>query len=61
MTERITVVFDDDIHQKARNIQAKIIAKVSKSVSFSRVVNIIMKAGVDHVNVEKVIKELNNK
>ena len=60
MTIRITVVFDDITNKRARKIQSKITAEVSKSVSFSRIVNVVMNAGMDHVNIEKVIKELNN-
>jgi len=39
MARRITVVFDDEIVKKLRNIQSKKISKSKKSVSFSSVIN----------------------
>ncbi len=39
MPKRITVVFDDELVKKLRNIQSKKISKSKKSVSFSSVIN----------------------
>jgi len=39
MTKRVTIVMDDDIYKKLRNIHAKMIAKTSDSISFSKVIN----------------------
>jgi len=39
MTERITVVFNDKIVQKLRELQGNSIVKTKSSVSFSSVVN----------------------
>ncbi len=39
MAKRITVVLDDQLVKKLRNIQSKKISKSKKSVSFSSVVN----------------------
>jgi len=39
MSQRVTIVIDDDINKKLHQIQAKEISKTSGSVSFSRVVN----------------------
>ncbi len=39
MSKRITVVLDDELVKKLRNIQSKKIRKSKKSVSFSRVIN----------------------
>ena len=39
MGRRITVVLEDDLLKKLREIQAKLIKESSQSVSFSRVVN----------------------
>ena len=39
MSNRITVVFDDDNIKKLRTLQAKQIAQSPISISFSRVVN----------------------
>ena len=58
---RITVVFEDAVNTKARKVQAKLTSEVSYSVSFSRVVNIIMNEGLENINVEKIIKELQKK
>ena len=39
MAKRITVVLDDQLVKKLRNIQSKKLAKSVESVSFSRVIN----------------------
>ena len=43
MANRITIVLDEDIIQKLRNIQAKQIKDTSSSVSFSNIVNETLK------------------
>ncbi len=39
MPKRITVVLDDELVKKLRNVQSKKIRKSKKSVSFSSVIN----------------------
>ena len=39
MSQRITIMLDDDIMTTLRQKQAKLITKSTKSVSFSRVLN----------------------
>ena len=39
MSQRITIVFADDLVKKLRDKQAKLIRESTKSVSFSQVVN----------------------
>jgi len=39
MAKRISVVLDDELVKKLRNIQSKKVGKSKKSVSFSRVIN----------------------
>ena len=39
MSKRVTTVLDDDLVKKLRIIQSKKISKLSKHVSFSRVIN----------------------
>jgi len=39
MSQRVTIMIDDDIDKKLRLIQAKQISKTIGSVSFSRVLN----------------------
>ncbi len=43
MSKRITVVLDDDNIKKLRTIQAKKIKESDKSVSFSRVINDVLR------------------
>jgi len=43
MVKRITVLIDDDLDKKLRLLQAKEITKTVKSVSFSRIVNNVVK------------------
>ncbi len=39
MSKRVTIMVDDDVDKKLRIIQAKEISKTQSSVSFSRVIN----------------------
>jgi len=39
MAKRITIMLDDDLQKKLREIQAKQIKESSQSVSFSRILN----------------------
>ncbi len=39
MAKRITIMIDDDLDKKLRLIQAKEITKTSSSISYSQVVN----------------------
>ncbi len=39
MSKRVTIVLDDDLVKKLRNIQSMKIGKSKKSVSFSSVIN----------------------
>ena len=44
--KRITIMLDDDLIKKLRAEQAKLIKKSTKSVSFSRVVNELLRKGL---------------
>jgi len=46
MSKRITIMIDDENVKKLRNLQAKLIKESEKSVSFSRVLNEIIKKGL---------------
>ena len=39
MVKRITIIIDDDVDKKLRDIQAKQIQATTSSVSFSKVIN----------------------
>lgn len=43
MAKRITIVIDDDLDKKIRLIQAKIIYSTAGSMSYSRVINDILR------------------
>lgn len=43
MKSRITIIIDNDVAKKLRTMQAKKIQKESKNVSFSRVINEILR------------------
>jgi len=45
MSKRITIVLDDDLVKKLRERQSYLIKKSSKSVSFSRVINDMLRKG----------------
>ncbi len=40
MSQRVTIIIDDDVNKKLHLIQAKEISKTAQAISFSRVVNI---------------------
>jgi hypothetical protein len=46
MAKRITIMIDDDLDAKIRKRQAKLISTQSKSVSFSHVINAILRGEV---------------
>jgi len=46
MGKRITIILDDELLKKLHEIQAKQIKQSSKSVSFSRVLNDILRKGL---------------
>ncbi len=46
MGKRITVILDDDLVKKLHEIQAKLIKQSTKSVSFSRVLNEVIRKGL---------------
>jgi len=43
MTRRATIMIDDDLDRKIRLLQAKMIQKENKSISYSFVVNLLLK------------------
>ncbi len=46
MTKRVTIMIDDDLDKKVRLLQAKLITQSSKSVSFSKVLNDVVRKGL---------------
>jgi len=46
MAKRITIILDEDLRKKLHEIQAKQIKKSEKSVSFSRVLNEVLRKGL---------------
>jgi len=46
MSKRITIILDDELVKKLRDIQAKLIRESSSSVSFSRVLNNVVREGL---------------
>ena len=46
MTKRITIILDDELGRKLRKIQAKMIQKENKSISFSYVINSMLKNSI---------------
>ena len=43
MSKRITIMLDDELNKKIRLLQAKMIKKENKSISYSYVVNLLLK------------------
>jgi len=46
MAKRVTIMIDEDLDRKIRMLQAKIIQKESRSVSYSRVLNELLRKGI---------------
>lgn len=46
MAKRITIMVDDNLDRELRIIQAKMIQKENKSISYSHVVNLSLKKGL---------------
>ena len=46
MARRVTIMIDEDLLKKLHEIQAKQIQKTSDSISFSRVLNEMLEAGL---------------
>jgi len=46
MSKKISFVLDDDVVVKLRNIQAEMIQKEARIVSFSEVVNLVLQKGL---------------
>jgi len=46
LAKRISIMLDDDIDRKIRLMQSKIIKKENKSVSFSSVINLLLKENI---------------
>ena len=47
MAERVTIVMNDDIVKKLRNLQAKKVKESSSTVSFSRIINEVLEKGLE--------------
>jgi predicted transcriptional regulator len=43
MAKRVTIMIDDELDKKLRHIQAKLIQKENKSISYSYVINAALK------------------
>lgn len=46
MAKRITVMIEDEVSKKLRQIQAKMIQTSAESVSYSKLINDILKTGL---------------
>jgi len=46
MAKRVTIMLDDDLVKKLRELQSKQIKETTKSVSFSQVINQSLEAGL---------------
>ena len=51
---RITIVLDDDNIKPLRELQSKIISESEKSISFSRVINRMIKVGLKNYKKKEV-------
>jgi len=56
MIRRVTITLDPRLETKIRNLQAKKITETNKAISFSRIINEILKQGLK----EPYLENLNN-
>jgi len=54
-------MLDSELILDLRSVQADVIKKTSRSVSFSKIINAAAKIGTRKVTVQKMIKELDLK
>lgn len=47
MSKRVTIMIDEDLDKKLRNIQANMIREETGSVSYSKVLNLILRKDLD--------------
>ena len=47
MSKRVTILLDDDLEKKLRIAQAKLIQKTKAAVSFSKIINEIIRDGLN--------------
>jgi len=50
MIKRITITLDESLESKIRTIQAQRISQQNKSISFSQVLNQLLKSALDNGN-----------
>ena len=50
MSKRVTIMIEDEIDRKLRLMQAKLIQKESKSISYSYVLNLVLKNNLKKLN-----------
>jgi hypothetical protein len=43
MAKRVTIMLDDDLDKKVRTLQAKEISQSASSVSFSKMINVLLR------------------
>jgi hypothetical protein len=51
-TKRLSIMLEQELEEKLRNLQANMIKKSKKNVSFSNVVNMVLKNGIREVNLQ---------
>ena len=58
MSKRITIVLSDTTNKKTRRIQSKFISESPISISFSKIIEILILEGLDHIKTDNLIKRL---
>ena len=54
MSKRVTIMIDDDLNEKIRLLQAKLIAKSVKSVKYSRVLNDVLRKNLKWIEKGRI-------
>jgi len=54
MIRRVTITLDPRLESKIRNLQAKKITETNKAISFSHIINEILKQGLKETSLENL-------
>ncbi|WP_205097672.1 hypothetical protein [Candidatus Nitrosotenuis uzonensis] len=58
--KRITFTIDEELHRKVRNMQVRLISSTQKGWSYSSVLSILIKEGLESNAAQKLVSKKSN-
>jgi len=58
--KRITVTIDEELNRKVRNLQVRLITSTQKGWSYSSVLGILIKEGLESTTMQKLVSKRPN-